>query len=119
MVISKDKHYRTRGGQEVHIAAIIENEYFPVNGIIKDHNGEWMADCWTINGYFEDDVDGFVESDLDLIEVKLRIKRTYWVNIDKQTDDFFHTKEDADKNAPKHRIACVKFEIECEEGDGL
>jgi len=74
----------------------------------------WSLECWLSNGQHYQ-----ANKDFDLVEVKKRIKKTIWVNIDKQTDDFFDTKEGADEYASQHRVACVKVEIDCEEGEGL
>jgi hypothetical protein len=60
----------------------------------------------------------------DLIEVKPRIKREVWVNVYPETShmysyDVYHTKDAADRHGGKDRIACVRIEIDCEEGEGL
>ncbi len=58
----------------------------------------------------------------DLVEVKPRIKRTYWVNVFNTPKGvgFLHvTKADADGYRNSPRLACVKIEIDCEEGEGL
>ena len=116
-MISKDKQYRTRDGHEVRIYSTDTGHGFDqVHGAIKEVHG-WEISVWGRNGM--KDVSGIRETLNDLVEVKKRIKKTIWVNIDKQTDDFFDTKEDADEYASQHRIACVKVEIDCEEGEGL
>jgi len=62
-----------------------------------------------------------------LVEVKPRIKKTLWMNI-YETDNCFiwPRKSDADLSAEVTkvdqgycRLACVKVEIYCEEGEGL
>jgi hypothetical protein len=60
------------------------------------------------------------ENDWDIIEVRPRHKRTVWVNVyDETTSGDYETKEEADKNADKDRIACIKVELDFEEGEGL
>jgi len=117
--IDINKRYRTRDGREVRIYATDGHPDEPVHGAFKDYSGQWNTSIWNLDGTcrFKKCVSG--EQCVDLVEVKPRIKKTIWVNIDKQTDDFFDTKEDADEYASQHRIACVKVEIDCEEGDGL
>jgi hypothetical protein len=66
----------------------------------------------------------------DLAEEKPRIKRTVWVNVYKDCISIHSTKDFADVHyrscgrADFHdrgggRIACVKVEKDCEEGEGL
>ena len=120
MMVDKDKQYRTRNGREVRIYATDGNSIWAVHGAILTEDG-WWSMCWAKDGKFicGGVYDGSPSSASDLVEVKQRIKKTIWVNIDKQTDDFFDTKEDADEYASQHRIACVKVETDCEEGEGL
>jgi len=118
--IDINKRYRTRNGREVRIYATDGFGIWAVHGAILTEDG-WWAMCWTEDGKFTCGgvYDGSPSFASDLVEIKQRIKKTIWVNIDKQTDDFFDTKEGADEYASQHRIACVKVEIDCEEGDGL
>jgi len=55
----------------------------------------------------------------DLIEVKPRIKRTVWMNVNKDNVYRYLNREDADCAHFDDRLACVKVEIDCEEGEGL
>jgi len=116
-MIDKNKKYRTRDGREVRIYATDGNSIWAVHGAILVEDG-WWAMCWAKDGKFicGGVYDGSPSSASDLVEVKQRIKKTIWVNIDKQTDDFFDTKEGADEYASQYRIACVKIEVDCEEG---
>jgi len=124
-MIDINKQYRTRDGHEVRIYATDGMGLYPVHGAIsvsQEHRDSWSGhmfkgwslECWLSNGQHYQ-----ANKDFDLVEVKKRIKKTIWVNIDKQTDDFFDTKEGADEYASQHRVACVKVEIDCEEGEGL
>ena len=108
-MISKDKTYCTRGGQEVRIYATDAGGLFPVHGAIFQ-DGTWHGMKWTEEGKT------LVNTVDDLVEVKPRIKRTVWLHV-------FNTgtvcaTEDAYYDIT-NRIACVKVEIDCEEGKGL
>lgn len=56
----------------------------------------------------------------DPIEVKPRIKRTVWINVYEDGVHGLYGVNDAGALlCGKSRIACVKIEIDCEEGEGL
>lgn len=61
----------------------------------------------------------------DLIEVKPRIRRTVWLNVyDDKFVGLYHNRENADEDikylpSSFNRLACVKVEIDVEEGEGL
>jgi hypothetical protein len=114
-MISMDKKYRTTLRDEVRIYAIDGNEPRPVHGAFKSQSG-WVSCCWQRDG-----VQMNYPGPYDLIEVKPRIKRTVWANlyIDGRITLGHPSKEDADKCADRGRLACVKVEIDCEEGEGL
>jgi len=116
-MIDINKKYRTRDGNEVRIYATDGGGLFPVHGAIR-LNGGWESTSWTKSGvlYVND------ESCVDLIEVRPRIKRSYWVNLypsSNWTLDLFDTREKADGHAGASRVACVRVEIDCEHGEGL
>jgi hypothetical protein len=116
-MISKDKTYRTRDGREVRIYATDGGGDYPVHGAALGSDG-WRQLMWLPSGksYFEN----FDEKPTDLIEVKPRIQRTVWLNVyDNEVISLFVVKEKADSMALEGRIACVKVEIDCEEGEGL
>jgi len=113
-MISKDKQYRTRDGREVRIYATDGYTNFPVHGALKNDEG-WMPLQWQKDGSWHPSDKGFY-----LVEVKPRIKRTIWINIFPTIvpSAVFPNKRDADFRGG-NRIACVKVEIDCEEGEGL
>ena len=115
-MISKDKTYRTRDGREVRIYAIDGRGDYPIHGAIKTFSG-WEAYIWLGNGraVFNDET----ERDTDLIEVKPRIRRTVWLNVFDEGVGAFEIKCAADTFNSRKRLACVKVEIDCEEGEGL
>ena len=117
-MIRKDKQYRTRDGREVRIYATDGIDVYSVHGAAKTPEG-WWATCWTKDGKVS--CSSFdASSDSDLIEVKPRIKREYWVNVyENRVSSMYPTKQDANCVADKNRIACVKVVIDCEEGEGL
>jgi len=122
-MISKDKTYRTRDGREVRIYATDGNGIWAVHGAILTEDG-WWSMCWAEDGKFicGGVYDGSPSSASDLIEVKPRIKRSFWFNIVPETQGATIgclSKEHADRLQSPNRIACVKVEIDCEEGEGL
>jgi len=110
-MISKDKTYRTRDGREVRIYATDAGRNSNiVHGATHDAGWGWVPHVWLPNGSHER-----IE-DLDLIEVKPRIKRTVYLHI---YDD--HTKvSDTPIQLKMHKPrACVKVDLDFEEGEGL
>ena len=108
-MISKDKTYRTRDGREVRIYATDGGPTWHIHGAYKS-DGMWLLHCWDKIG-----LDGSRKC-LDLIEVKPRIKRTVWLDIYPSS---VAVQEFEDGAIGRNRIACVKVEIDCEEGEGL
>ncbi len=116
-MIDPKKQYRTRDGREVRIYAVDGSDDYPVHGAFLSNHG-WKLESWDLNGYWTDPDH---EDNVDLIEVKPRIKRDIWVNVYEGADCWaIHTcKEDADRGAMRSRLACVKLTIDCEKGEGL
>jgi hypothetical protein len=115
MTISLDKKYRTRDGRDVRIYAMDHNGDYPIIGATID-SGYPNTCSWKLNGWAYDSV----KSELDLVEVKPRIKRTVWLNIYAEyPTQVRESKEAANASASSTRIACVQVEIDCEEGEGL
>ena len=122
-MISKDKQYRTRDGREVRIYATDGGVgKSMVHGATLDEAPGWFPRLWYPDGSHTEN------GDLDLIEVKPRIKRTFWMNVypehdirpyeDKYVADSCESLRDV-MGIESRRIACVKVEIDCEEGEGL
>ena len=112
-MIDINKKYRTRACAEVRIYAVDGDEPFPVHGAFKSPTG-WVVSSWRQDGTQLD-----FGGHYDLIELKPRIKRTLWVNVFPHTTAMFSHKLDADVYASSARLACVKVEIDVEEGHGL
>ena len=55
----------------------------------------------------------------DLIEVRPRHKRTVWLNIFEDCAGVWDSKKDANKYAIRERLACIKVDLDFEEGEGL
>ncbi len=113
-MIDPKKQYRTRDGREVRIYAVDGEENYPVHGAVK--SADWSISYWTAHGRA---CNSAIESRLDLIEVKPRIKRKVWVNVYHNGVNFFRSREYADEVAHEGRIACVEIDIDVEEGHGL
>jgi len=118
-MISKDKTYTTLRGMPVRIYATDAGGLFPVHGAIFN-DGLWNGMKWTEEGkthVFNPSC--MVNTVDDLAECKPRIKRTVWLNVYENGQALYLSKEIADGMAHKRRLACVKVEIDCEEGEGL
>jgi len=114
-MISKDKQYRTRDGREVRIYATDAHPLEPVHGAFQDYSGAWNSTMWRHDG-----TNVYGKGETDLIEVKPRIRRTVWLNVYPENNQGLHlSKERADGIALEGRLACIKIEIDCEEGEGL
>ena len=119
-MIDINKQYRTRDGREVRIYATDRGGCWPVHGAIKTKDsGVWVNYCWSANG-------SALYSELDLIEVRPRHTQTLWTNVYRDKRDvvvfgqLFFTRETADiYNVHHNRIACIKVELDFEEGEGL
>ena len=109
-MISKDKTYRTRDGREVRIYATDGDNGGIIHGAVFS-NG-WQFRLWYSDGCYDRDV----ESNLDLIEVKPRIKRTVWLNV---YEHLISASETPIQQFLQKPLARVKVEIDCEEGEGL
>ena len=118
-MIDINKKYRTRDGREVRIYATDGGGRNPVHGSIKEEDG-WIFQVWPKSGrYFEDDDEDYR---IDLIEVRPRHKRTVWMNVYEKSTSIWDSKEHADARADRasfDRIACIKVELDFEEGEGL
>ena len=119
-MISKNKTYRTRDGREVRIYATDGIGIQAVHGAVKDDE-DWVLLWWDKNGRR---IERMADCD-DLIEVKPRIRRTLWLNVyDDKYVGLYYNRKNADEDmeympSSFKRVACVKVEIDCEEGEGL
>jgi len=119
-MIDINKKYRTREGREVRIYAVDGGGSHPVQGACSHpETGVWVLQRWTEQGRISGP-----DFPCDLIEVKPRIKRTVWLNVYPGNHfmmgaAYHYSKEKADMIADKRRLACIKVEIDCEEGEGL
>ena len=115
-MIDINKKYRTRDGREVRIYATDGKYPFLVQGAVKTEHGEWEQVSWTSGGNFML-VNGCHN---DLIEVRPRHKRTVWVDVYKdESSAVFYWKPKGDYGIINQRIACIKVELDFEEGEGL
>jgi hypothetical protein len=119
-MIDKSKTYRTRDGREVRIYATDGCAESPVHGAYQDKFG-WRISRWFSNGEWS--VTG-TKDELDLIEVRPRHKRTVWLNMYKdrlpnECVQIYSSKEVADRWATHDRLACIKVDLDFEEGEGL
>ena len=115
-MININKKYRTRDGQEVRIYATDGGGPYMVHGAIRLPNF-WSPTNWDENGLYK--AGGFVLHDYDLIEVRSRHKRTVWLNVYDRHTFLYESREDADCMRDDDRIACIKVDLDFEEGEGL
>ena len=115
MKIEMGRTYRTRDGRDVRIYAVDGEPDWPIHGAIKEGD-KWFLNKWDVSGKWME-----TRTVSDLIEVRPRIKREMWVNVypNGVDDELWFTKEVADQQALTSRIACVRVEIDVEEGHGL
>lgn len=118
-MIDKNKTYRTRDGREVRIYAVDGGGRLPVHGAASRDGKTWVQESWSIGGEWAPD--DLAATPMDLIEVRPRIQRTVWINMYGNSELIYGygSKEVADGAAGDNRIACVRVEIDCEEGEGL
>ena len=116
-MISMGHKYKTRDGRNVRILATdLKYTEFPVVAIIEQSDAEIVL-YFTMDGRFLSSRD----SNLDLVEVKPRIQRTFWVNVYEDADatGVHASRIIADKFADISRLACIEVTIDCEEDEGL
>lgn len=114
-MIDINKKYRTRDGQEARIYATDGEHGELVHGAVNHSQHGWQSMIWFANGnYLEDE-----ESDFDLIEVRSRHKRTVWLNVYDRHTFLYDNRKDADSMRDDDRIACIKVDLDFEEGEGL
>ena len=111
-MIDINKQYRTRDGREVRIYATDRTDNQSVHGAVKENDG------WTLAAWYNDGVHARYNRNgpRDLIEVRPRHKRTVWLHVWKNgtvcaTEQSYYV--------PAGRIACIKVELDFEEGEGL
>jgi hypothetical protein len=114
-MIDINKQYRTRDGREVRIYATDGAMPRPVHGAVKSsYDSTWHSFQWHEDGRL---VHNILAVDLsDLIEVRPRHKRTVWLHVWNNgtvcaTEETYYV--------PVGRIACIKVELDFEEGEGL
>lgn len=113
-MIDKNKTYKTKNGKEVRIYATDGEGPYPIHGAYKVGEG-WVGTKWTEEGLL---VIGDLNHSLDLVEGKPRVKKTVWVNVYRNGVYIYPSKVDAKPRGPAC-LACVKIEIDVEEGHGL
>jgi len=113
-MIDINKKYHTRDGQEVRIYATdTGGAKKTIHGAVKLKDG-WYMLAWSKNGIVSN-----IDRNLDLIEVRPRHKRTAWVNVYEDSKPALHLSRELADQYHCDRIACIKVELDFEEGDGL
>lgn len=117
-MIDINKTYRTRDGHEVRIYATDGEHGELVHGAAKHKENGWQSWIWFADGNF---LDG-EENRLDLIEVRPRHKLTVWLTV--WSDYYIEASNKPERrNGPlgcgEEPIACIKVDLDFEEGEGL
>ena len=118
-MIDINKKYRTRGGREVRIYATDGwlDGMIMTHGAVKNKNGYWeIANWYTKNGEF---YGGIINHPFDLIEVRPRHKRVVWINVYEDSKPALHLSRELADQYCLDRTACIKVELDFEEGEGL
>ena len=116
-MIDINKKYRTRDGRKARIYATDGEQGKLVHGAVKHKEHGWQSMLWFADGHY--DHGGIIQHPYDLIEVRPRHKRTVWVNVYRDDLDAYISREQAEDEQDTDRIACIKVELDFEEGQGL
>jgi len=110
-VIDINKKYHTRDGRAVRIYAVDGGPLqILIHGAVLDKGG-WSITSWGSDGEWSKD-----HKDWDLIEDRPRHKRTVWLHVFKNST--VCATEEAHYEIT-NRLACIKVELDFEEGEGL
>lgn len=114
MNIQMDKEYTTVDGRPVVIYNIMDDKGFPVHGAWQGSGGEWYVQQWTLQGTALTTC-----KKVHLIEKpKPKIKEVFYINVyGKGMQGLtWSSRMEADWSAGHARTACIRVEIEYEEG---
>lgn len=121
-MITLDKQYKTRDGREVKLWDIIDSRMF---GAVLDADNNWRGADWRLNG---EPYNMYNSRGGELIEVKPRHKLNGYFLVFETPTGLYTT---AVYTEAKHAInaqhatgnikhlACIKIELDFEEGEGL
>jgi hypothetical protein len=116
VMIDMNKQYRTRDGREARVLMTDAGGSAPVVGVVNVGGGCWETCRWLANGrYYPREL-----ADIDLIEIKP--KHVRWLNCYADGRMTWigrghESRESAELNVARDRIACIR--VEFEEGEGL
>ena len=109
--------HRTRSGLLAGIYSTDNGGEYPVHGWYEDEDEIRKAISWTRDYKYDANA---TSSNLDIFPLPKKIKFKGWLNVYHLDNFKLHaTRNDADYNAGKDRIACVPIELEVEEGQGI
>lgn len=109
------KPFRTRDGREARVfISDSENAEYPFIGAVHKLSG-WHSTSWTRQGEY---LSG-CNSGYNLVNTLPRHKRTLWMNVYEYGQTAWNDRCLADQQCSSARLACLKLELDFEEGEGL
>lgn len=114
-MIDINKKYRLRNGWEARIYAT-DGCNGDIHGAYRHPDHGWIICSWRSDGSW---LRTERVHDFDLVKARPRIKRTVWLNVYPGGVLAYGTREGADYQANRDRIACYCCEFDIEEGHGL
>jgi hypothetical protein len=114
MSLDFNKPIVTRYGRDVVILGTdFAGAEFPVRGYIVGEKPKFLR-SWGLDGAYSNR-----PHELDLYNSKPRIQRTVYLNVYDNHTMARPSREKADLFSEDDRRACIKVDIDCEEGEGL
>ena len=103
-----------RSGEKLEASPNDGSGAHPVHGATKEKNGQWFPSSWTSNGAYL--TEGEIRNN-DLVLVPKRHTQEVWINI--YPGRVIRTFESAQDARVARGNACIKVELDFEEGQGL
>jgi len=119
MEIKVGEFYKTRGGEKAEVVYEFKqntNECYVFIVVIHKSNGAQYEITVTRDGLY---LNGKTDCDDLVAKCPKNVKVEGWLNVYPTYLIAYNDKEEADLCASKRRIACVKIDMEVEEGEGL
>ncbi len=119
MEIKVGEFYKTRCGEKAEIVYAFKNNTndYPFLAVLHKNSGTQYEITVTNDGLY---ITGKTDPDDLIAPWPKKVKVEWWLNVDADgASSFFGDREIANICASEDRIACVKIDMEVEEGEGL